>query len=69
MQPEPKTSHALSAAAAITGNPSGSPVCLDASLVIFPKSSEGFTKSTNFSRSIGNNLELMSLGLDHCCFL
>jgi len=69
-QPEPSTSHALSAAAAKTGNPEGIPVFADADDDIYPNNSDGLTRSESWLWLIkGYIFHLKSFLEDHCCFL
>jgi hypothetical protein len=51
--PDPSTSHALSAAAAMTGRPAGSPVASAAAALISPSRSVGWTSSGSHAASRG----------------
>ncbi len=63
--PEPRTSHALSAAAAMTGRPAGSPVASAAAGLISPSRAVGGTSSGSHDGSIGATVQLQWPGAAH----
>ena len=64
--PDPRTSHALSAAAAMTGSPTGMPVAAAASRVIVPRGSVGGTRPGSVSGSIGATSHFQSPASAQC---
>ncbi len=63
--PEPRTSQALSAAAAMTGRPAGIPVAAAAAAVTSPRLCVGGTRPGSAPGSIGATIHFQSPGAAH----
>jgi hypothetical protein len=66
---QPSTSHALSAAAAISGRPAGRPRAVPAAAVSVPSVAPGGTRRGSWALRIASAFQCHSPARAHCCRL